>query len=328
MGTGDWNDGMNRVGAQGRGESVWLAWFLHTILLTWAPLAAARGETKRAETWARHARTIKESVEREAWDGGWYRRAYFDDGTPLGTAGADACAIDSIVQSWSVLSGGADPDRARRAMASVDQHLVRRNDDVILLLTPPFDHTALEPGYIKGYVPGVRENGGQYTHAAVWTVIAFAKLGDGDRVAELLGMLNPITRAMTPQSVQQYRVEPYVVVGDIYSEAPHVGRGGWTWYTGSAGWLYRAGIEWLLGVRVRGTRLVVDPCIPSGWPGFTLALRYRSARYNIVVENPGEVCRGVAVLELDGVALDDRTGVPLADDQRSHRVRAVLGKKE
>jgi cyclic beta-1,2-glucan synthetase len=316
---------MNRVGAQGKGESVWLAWFLHTILSTWAPVAAARGETKRAETWAGHARTIKEAVEREAWDGSWYRRAYFDDGTPLGTAGGDACAIDSIAQSWSVLSGAADPDRARRAMASVDQHLVRRNDDVILLLTPPFDHTALEPGYIKGYVPGVRENGGQYTHAAVWTVIAFAALGDGDRVAELLAMLNPITHATTPQSVQQYRVEPYVVVGDIYSEAPHVGRGGWTWYTGSAAWLYRAGIEWLLGVRVQGARLVVDPCIPSAWPGFTLALRYRSARYDIVVENPGGVCRGVAVLELDGVALDDRTGVPLADDQRSHRVRAVLG---
>jgi cyclic beta-1,2-glucan synthetase len=325
MGTGDWNDGMNRVGAQGKGESVWLAWFLHTILSTWAPVAAARGETKRAETWAGHARTIKEAVEREAWDGSWYRRAYFDDGTPLGTAGGDACAIDSIAQSWSVLSGAADPDRARRAMASVDQHLVRRNDDVILLLTPPFDHTALEPGYIKGYVPGVRENGGQYTHAAVWTVIAFAALGDGDRVAELLAMLNPITHATTPHSVQQYRVEPYVVVGDIYSEAPHVGRGGWTWYTGSAAWLYRAGIEWLLGVRVQGARLVVDPCIPSAWPGFTLALRYRSARYDIVVENPGGVCRGVAVLELDGVALDDRTGVPLADDQRSHRVRAVLG---
>jgi cyclic beta-1,2-glucan glucanotransferase len=327
MGTGDWNDGMNRVGAQGKGESVWLAWFLHTILSTWAPVAAARGERRRAETWAEHARTIKEAVEREAWDGDWYRRAYFDDGTPLGTAGSDACAIDSIAQSWSVLSGAADADRARRAMASVDQHLVRRHDDLILLLTPPFDHTALEPGYIKGYVPGVRENGGQYTHAAVWTVIAFAKLGDGDRVAELLAMLNPITHATTPQRVQQYRVEPYVVVGDVYSEAPHVGRGGWTWYTGSAGWLYRAGIEWLLGVRVQGTRLVVDPCIPSGWPGFTLALRYRSARYDVVVENPGGACRGVAVLELDGVALDDRTGVPLADDQRHHRVRAVLGKK-
>jgi cyclic beta-1,2-glucan synthetase len=327
MGTGDWNDGMNRVGAQGKGESVWLAWFLHTILSTWAPIAAARGERQRAETWAEHARTIEAAIEREAWDGSWYRRAYFDDGTPLGTAGGDACAIDSIAQSWGVLSGAADADRARRAMASVDQYLVRRRDDLILLLTPPFDHTALEPGYIKGYVPGVRENGGQYTHAAVWTVMAFAALGDGDKAAELFTMLNPITHARTPQQVQQYRIEPYVVAGDVYSEAPYVGRGGWSWYTGSSGWLYRAGIESLLGVRVQGTRLVIDPCIPARWPGFTVALRYRSARYDIVVENPGGVCHGVAMLELDGVALDDRTGVPLADDHRQHRVRAVLGQK-
>ena len=325
MGTGDWNDGMNRVGVQGKGESVWFAWFLHTVLATWAPVAAARGERTRAEAWATHAKTIKEAVERSAWDGSWYRRAYFDDGTPLGTAGSDACAIDSIAQSWSVISGAADPDRARRAMASVDQHLVRRSDDVVLLLTPPFDHTALEPGYIKGYVPGVRENGGQYTHAAVWAVIAFAALGDGDKAAELLAMLNPITHAATPSGVQQYRVEPYVAVGDIYSEAPYVGRGGWTWYTGSAGWLYRAGIEWLLGVRVRGARLMLEPCIPSGWPGFTTTVRYHSARYDIAVENPAGVCRGVAVLELDGVAVDGGAGIPLADDQKIHRVRAVLG---
>jgi cyclic beta-1,2-glucan synthetase len=327
MGTGDWNDGMNRVGAQGKGESVWLAWFLHTILSTWAPVAAARGEKERAEQWAEHARTIKDAVEREAWDGAWYRRAYFDDGTPLGTIGSDACAIDSIAQSWSVLSGSADPDRARRAMASVEQQLVRWSDHLILLLTPPFDHTALEPGYIKGYVPGVRENGGQYTHAAVWTVMAFAALGDGDKAAELFTMLNPIAHARTPQQVQQYRIEPYVVAGDVYSEAPYVGRGGWSWYTGSSGWLYRAGIESLLDVRVQGTRLVIDPCIPAGWPGFTVALRYRSARYDVVVENPSGVCHGVAMLELDGVALGDRTGVPLADDHRQHRVRAVLGRK-
>jgi cyclic beta-1,2-glucan synthetase len=317
---------MNRVGVQGKGESVWLAWFLHTVLTKWAPVAAARGETKRAETWADHARSIKEAVEREAWDGSWYRRAYFDDGTPLGTAGSDACAIASIAQSWGVLSGAADSERARCAMASVDQHLVRRNDDVILLLTPPFDHTVLDPGYIKAYVPGVRENGAQYTHAAVWTVIAFAELGDGDRAAELFAMLNPITHAATSDGVQKYGVEPYVVAGDIYSEAPHVGRGGWTWYTGSAGWLYRAGIEWILGVRVHGSRLTINPCIPSGWPGFTVALRYRSAQYDIVVENPDGVCRGVAMLELEGVAVADHAGIPLADDGRTHRVRAVMGK--
>jgi cyclic beta-1,2-glucan synthetase len=324
MGTGDWNDGMNRVGVQGKGESVWLAWFLCTVLTTWAPIAAARGETQRAETWTDHAKLLKDAAERTAWDGTWYRRAYFDDGTPLGAAGSDACAIDAIAQSWSVMSGAADASRARRAMASVDEQLVRRISGVSLLLTPPFDDTALEPGYIKGYVPGVRENGGQYTHAAVWTVIAFAMLGDGDTAGELLSMLNPITHAATPQGVEQYRVEPYVTAGDVYSELPHVGRGGWTWYTGSAGWLYRAGIEWLLGVRVRGARLEIDPCIPSRWPGFTVTLRYRSARYDIAVENPDGVCRGVAVLELDGVALDDRWSIALADDHKIHRVRAVL----
>ena len=325
MGTGDWNDGMNRVGVQGKGESVWFAWFLQAALRPWVVIASARGEVARAEAWTAHAKAIKEAVERAGWDGSWYRRAYFDDGTPLGTAGSDACAIDSIAQSWGVMSGAADPDRARCAMASVDQHLVRRNDDIICLLTPPFDHTVLEPGYIKGYVPGVRENGGQYTHAAVWVAVAFAVLGDGDKAGELLAMLNPITHAGTPHGVQHYRVEPYVVVGDIYSEAPHAGRGGWTWYTGSAGWLYRAGIEWLLGIRVQGTRLLVNPCIPSKWHGFTLVFRYRSARYDVAVENPNSVCRGVVVLELDGVALDDRTGIPLADDQKLHRVRAVLG---
>ncbi|HUX34420.1 MAG TPA: protein ndvB, partial [Gemmatimonadaceae bacterium] len=242
MGTGDWNDGMNRVGVLGKGESVWLGWFLHHVLSAWAPVAAARGERARAEQWAGHATALQAAIEREAWDGSWYRRAYFDDGTPLGTAGADACAIDSIAQTWGVLSGAADPIRARRAMEALDERLVRRHDNMALLLTPPFDHTALEPGYIKGYVPGVRENGGQYTHAASWAVIAFAMLGDGDRAAELLAMLNPITHSGTPREVQEYRVEPYVAVGDVYSEAPHVGRGGWTWYTGSAGWLYRAGI--------------------------------------------------------------------------------------
>jgi cyclic beta-1,2-glucan synthetase len=223
------------------------------------------------------------------------------------------------------MSGAADPDRAQRAMASVDQRLVRRSDGLILLLAPPFDNTHLQPGYIKGYLPGVRENGGQYTHAAAWVVIAFAALGDGDKAAELLAMLNPISHSATPQGVRQYQVEPYVVAGDVYSEVPHVGRGGWTWYTGSAGWLYRAGIEWLLGFKLKGTRLVLDPCIPRRWKGFTIAFRYRSARYDIVVENPRGAGRGISALELDGVALDDPSGIPLADDHQTHRVRAVLG---
>lgn len=325
MGTGDWNDGMNRVGPQGKGESVWLAWFLQGILTRWAPVAQARGDAARATRWSEHAAALAAAIDREAWDGEWYRRAYFDDGTPLGTAGSDACEIDSIAQSWSVMTGSCDPDRARRAMESVDKHLVRRADKMILLLAPPFDHTALEPGYIKGYVPGVRENGAQYTHGAVWTVIAFAELGDGNRAAELLGMLNPITHTTTPVDVERYRVEPYVSVGDVYSAVADVGRGGWTWYSGSAGWLYRAGTEWILGLRLRGARLEINPCIPAAWPGFSVSYLHGSTRYDIAVENPNGVCRGVAVVEVDGVPLADRSGVPLVDDHQPHRVRVQLG---
>ncbi len=325
MGTGDWNDGMNRVGDQGRGESVWLAWFLQCVLAKWAPVALARGETARAKSWTDHAAAIATAVDREAWDGKWYRRAYFDDGSPLGHAGSDACEIDSIAQSWSVMSGAGDPARARQAMASLDEHLVKRNDRMILLLTPPFDHTALEPGYIKGYVPGVRENGGQYTHGAVWSVVAFAELGDGDKAHELLNMLNPITHSSTPFDVERYCVEPYVSVGDVYSAEGHIGRGGWTWYSGSAGWLYRAGIECVLGIQLRGSRLVINPCIPAAWPGFLATFRHGAARYEIAVENPGGVCRGVSALELDGVALADRSGVPLNDDGNVHTVRVVMG---
>ncbi len=325
MGTGDWNDGMNEVGAEGKGESVWLGWFLHVVLSEWAPLADARGEGKRAERWRGHVGALKESLEREAWDGDWYRRAYFDDGTPLGSTVNDACRIDSIAQSWSVISAAADPVRRARAMAAVDEYLVRRADGLVLLFTPPFDDTALEPGYIKGYVPGVRENGGQYTHAAIWSAIAFAALGDGDKAAELFAMLNPINHARTEAGVQRYKVEPYVVAADVYAEPPHVGRGGWTWYTGSAGWMYRAGLESMLGFRLRGARLVVDPCIPHAWRGFEMVFRYRSARYDIVVENPRGVSRGVSSVEVDGVSLDGELSIRLVDDQKTHRVRIVLG---
>jgi len=325
MGTGDWNDGMNEVGAEGKGESVWLGWFLHTVLSQWADLADARGEGKRAERWRSYVHALKESLEREAWDGHWYRRAYFDDGTPLGAAVNDACRIDSIAQSWSVISAAADPARRERAMAAVDEHLVRRADGVVLLFTPPFDDTSLEPGYVKGYVPGVRENGGQYTHAAIWSVIAFAALGDGDKAAELFAMLNPINHASTEAGVQRYKVEPYVVAADVYAEPPHVGRGGWTWYTGSAGWMYRAGLESILGFRLRGTRLVVDPCIPRAWHGFELVFRYGSARYDLVVENPRNASRGVSSVEVDGVFLDGDLSIGLADDRKTHRIRIVLG---
>jgi len=316
---------MNEVGAEGKGESVWLGWFLHAVLSEWAALADARGEGKRAERWRRHVSALKEALEREAWDGNWYRRAYFDDGTPLGSAVNDACRMDSIAQSWSVISGAADPTRQRRAMAAVDDYLVRRADGLVLLFRPPFDDTPLEPGYIKGYVPGVRENGGQYTHAAIWSAIAFAALGDGDRAAELFAMLNPINHTHTEADVQRYKVEPYVVAADVYAESPHVGRGGWTWYTGSAGWMYRAGLESILGFRLRGGRLVIEPCIPRAWRGFEIMFRYRSARYDIVVENPQRVSRGVSSVEVDGVSLDGDLSITLADDQKIHRVRILLG---
>ena len=325
IGTGDWNDGMNRVGPEGKGESIWLGWFLHTILWEFAKIADARGEHKRAETWRLHVSALKAALEREGWDGEWYRRAYFDDGTPLGTALDKECRIDSIVQSWGVISGAAEPARGARAMAAVDQYLVRRPDGLVLVLTPPFDQTAHNPGYIKGYLPGIRENGGQYTHAAAWTVLAFAALSDGDKAFELFHMLNPITHTASRATVQRYKVEPYVVAGDVYSESPHAGRGGWTWYTGSAGWLYRAAIEWILGFRVRGTLLSIDPCIPRSWPRYFIRFRYFSAVYEITVENPAGVSRGVKLIEADGKPLSSGPNIPLIDDGGNHQIHVVLG---
>jgi cyclic beta-1,2-glucan synthetase len=326
IGTGDWNDGMNRVGEKGEGESVWLGWFLYATLTAFAPLAAARGETTRAERWTMHADALTVALEREAWDGDWYVRGYFDDGTPLGSSRSDECRIDSIAQSWAVLSGAATQGRALRAMASLDRELIRGDDGLALLFAPPFDKTPTDPGYIKGYPPGVRENGGQYTHAATWSVIAFAALGDGDKAAELFAMLNPINHSRTRAGAYRYKVEPYVVCADIYSTKPHVGRGGWTWYTGSAGWLQRAGVESLLGLRLHGASLRIDPCIPKSWRQFEADVKYRSARYKVLVENPGGANRGVVSGEVDGVELTERPlRVPLVDDGSIHHVRVRLG---
>jgi cyclic beta-1,2-glucan synthetase len=325
MGTGDWNDGMNRVGQLGKGESIWLGWFLHTVLWEFAKVADARGERQRAERWRVHVSLLKAALEREGWDGEWYRRAYFDDGTPLGSAQNDECRIDSIAQSWGIISGAAEPGRGARAMAAVDHQLIRSADALILLLAPPFDKTTHDPGYIKGYVPGIRENGGQYTHASTWTAIAFAELGNGDKATDLFRFMNPINRSNSRANVQRYKVEPYVVAGDIYAEPPHVGRGGWTWYTGSAGWLYRTGLEWILGFRVRGMILNIDPCIPRNWPGYSIDFRYHSALYKIKVENPSNVSRGVALTEMDGKLLPGAPTIPLADDGAVHTIRIVLG---
>jgi cyclic beta-1,2-glucan synthetase len=324
IGTGDWNDGMNRVGAGGRGESVWNAWFLTACLRSFAGLAEARGDAAWAESCRTEAERLRAAVEEHAWDGAWYRRAYFDDGTPLGSAANDACRIDSIAQSWAVLSGAAESQRARHAMAAADAHLVRRADRLILLFTPPFDKGPLQPGYVKGYVPGIRENGGQYTHAATWMVQAAAQLGQGGLAAEYFGLLNPVRHGRTPEEVARYRVEPYVVAGDVYGEPPHAGRGGWTWYTGSASWLYRVALEAMLGFRLRGPRLTLDPCVPDAWASFEVTYRYRSATYLIRVENAAGVERGVQSLTVDGQPRADRT-VELSDDGRTHEVRVVMG---
>ena len=317
---------MNRVGIEGKGESIWLGWFLHATISAFAPIACARGEQARATSWQRHAADLRASLELEGWDGQWYRRGYFDDGTPLGSAASAECQIDSIAQSWSVISAAADPARAATAMAAMDKHLIRRSDGLALLFAPPFDQTPRDPGYIKGYPPGLRENGGQYTHAAIWSIIAFAILGDGDQSAELFSMLNPINHASTRTAIHRYKVEPYVMSADVYNAPLHVGRGGWTWYTGSAGWMYRAGLEWILGFRLRGSTLLIDPCIPKGWRGFNMVFQYHSARYEIDVENPRGVSRGVSELILDGKTVaPTQLGLPLVDDGATHRVKAILG---
>jgi cyclic beta-1,2-glucan synthetase len=326
IGSGDWNDGMNRVGHEGRGESVWLGWFLLANLKEFARAAERRGESERAARWRTRASSLKASLEREAWDGEWYRRAFFDDGTPLGSATNDECRIDSIAQSWAVLSGAGDSPRARQAMESVERLLVRRDDRLLPLLSPPFDRTPLDPGYIKGYPRGIRENGGQYTHAAIWSVAALAELGEGDKAFDLFNLLNPIHHARTHAGVQKYKGEPYAVAADIYSEPPHVGRGGWTWYTGAAGWLHRAGLEWILGFRKRGETLCIDPCIPRRWTGFEITYRHGRTVYRIAVLNPEGISHGVSRVDLDGVPLTGEAHVPLSDDGREHKVQVVLGR--
>ncbi|PYS51900.1 MAG: hypothetical protein DMF68_02890 [Acidobacteria bacterium] len=327
MGSGDWNDGMNRVGYQGKGESVWVGWFLYTTLERFIPFCEARGETKRVEAYREHLKSLKKALEEEAWDGDWYRRAYFDDGTPLGSAQNEECRIDSIVQSWGVISGAAERHRAARAMSAVEEYLIRRGDGLVILFTPPFDKSALDPGYIKGYVPGVRENGGQYTHAALWTLIAYARLGDGDRAGELFALLNPINHASTRAGLHKYKTEPYVAAGDVYAVPPHTGRGGWTWYTGSASWMYRAGLESILGFELRGESLAFEPCIPRSWRSFEINYRRGRTRYIIKVENPLGISHGISEVWLDDVQQETEV-IALADDGKTHQVRVVLGERE
>jgi cellobiose phosphorylase len=326
IGTGDWNDGMNTVGAAGKGESVWLGFFLYQVLVQFSELAQQRGDAAFAERCRSHAAQLQGNLERHGWDGEWYRRAYFDDGSPLGSAANAECQIDSIAQSWSVLSGAGDPARARRAMQALDERLVRRESGLVQLLDPPFDKSPASPGYIKGYVPGVRENGGQYTHAAIWAAMAFAELGERERAWELLGMINPVNHALSAAAAATYKVEPYVVAADVYALAPHTGRGGWTWYTGSAGWLYRLIVESLLGLKREAHELRLAPCVPAHWPGFKLRYRYGDTLYRIAVLNERAGAgdpQGSMRVTLDGVA-QPGGAIRLVDDRAEHAVEVSV----
>jgi cyclic beta-1,2-glucan synthetase len=324
IGSGDWNDGYSRVGIEGKGVSVWLAWFLIITLRRIAEIAASRGDGSTHDEFSRIAERYHAAIANQAWDGEWYVRAYYDDGYPLGSSRSDEAKIDSIAQSWSVISGAGEPERRQTAMHSVDQHLVRSDAELIMLLTPPFDKTQHDPGYIKGYLPGVRENGAQYTHAATWVVWAQCMSGNGNRAFELYNMINPLRHSASRDDVDRYKVEPYVVVADIYTADQHLGRGGWTWYTGSASWYYRTGLEAILGFTKRGDRLTMNPCIPSEWDGFGIEYRYKSATYSIEVQNPSHVEHGVRSVTVDGVAVSDGA-IPLQDDSAHHAVMVLMG---
>ena len=319
IGCGDWNDGMNMVGKDGRGESVWLAFFLYDVLIQFGELARSRQDIAFADRCITQARQLKQNIERHAWDGEWYRRAYFDNGEPLGSHTNAECQIDSLPQSWSVISGAGDPQRSRQAMNAVGQRLVRGNAKLIQLFDPPFNKSSLNPGYIKGYIPGVRENGGQYTHGAIWTAMAFALMGENDRAWELFGLLNPIHHGGTPKQIATYKVEPYVVAADVYAVAPHTGRGGWTWYTGSAGWMYRLLIETLLGVNLEGDQLRLTPRLPKNWKSYKIHYRYRQTVYHITINRLGADSGDANQLWLDGHELHSKT-VPLVNDRQPHSV--------
>ncbi len=323
MGTGDWNDGMNRVGEAGRGESVWLGWFVHATLSAFLPLAQARQDTDHVVKWTRIMKELEAALD-AAWDGAWYRRAYFDDGSPLGSNANSEGRIDAIAQSWAVISGAGSAERAKQAMQAVQEQLVDLNREIIMVLTPPFDTSEPDPGYIRGYPPGIRENGGQYTHAALWTVMATALLGEGDAAHDMFSTLNPIHHSRDQEAADRYKVEPYVVVADVYSSSPHVGRGGWSWYTGSAGWMQRVGVETLLGVHIEGNMLSLKPCIPSEWPSYEVRLRWKTSEYHIQIENPDHVCEGNLFIMVDGKQVELRQPIHLEDDGLTHSMNIFL----
>ncbi|HLW12333.1 MAG TPA: glycosyl hydrolase family 65 protein, partial [Casimicrobiaceae bacterium] len=320
--SGDWNDGMNLVGALGKGESVWLGFFLYAVLTQFSELARLRNDVDFAARCDSEAARLRANIDESAWDGAWYRRGWFDDGSPLGTSVNAECRIDSIAQSWAALSGAGDPKRMRMAMDAMDRQLMDRDAALVRLLTPPFNHSNPNPGYIQGYVRGVRENGGQYTHAAVWAAMAFAAMGDGARAWEIATMINPVNHARTPQSSAVYTTEPYVSAADVYALAPHTGRGGWTWYTGSAGWMYRLLVESLLGLRIEGDKLRIAPCLPLDWTTLTLQYRYRETVYRITVTQTIDGGRGQQV-NVDGIDAREPL-VHLVDDRQNHRVAVTM----
>ena len=326
MGSGDWNDGMNLVGQHGKGESVWLGFFLSEVLVQFIKVARLYGDSIFAERCAGEQAKLSRNIEQHGWDGEWYRRAYFDDGSPLGSASNVECQIDSISQSWSVLSGAGDAKRVRLAMNAMDARLVRRDDAIVQLLDPPFDKSNLNPGYIRGYVPGVRENGGQYTHAAIWAAMAFAAMGDRRRAWELTAMINPVNHALTHEGTATYKVEPYVIAADVYAVTPHTGRGGWTWYTGSAGWMYRLILESLLGLRLDVDKLHFAPCLPADWQRFTVHYRYRETLYHIAVlqtHHDDGAQLGEISVTVDGVPRAEGA-IALVDDRQEHLVEIEI----
>jgi cyclic beta-1,2-glucan synthetase len=324
IGAGDWNDGMNRVGIEGRGESIWLGWFLSATLTSFAKLLDGSGDEELAERYRKEAQELVNAIETHAWDGKWYLRGYYDDGSPLGASGNMECKIDAIAQSWSVLSQEILTERSSQAMEAVWERLIRIENQLVLLFTPPFDKSPQNPGYIKGYPPGIRENGGQYTHAATWTVWAFTKLGNGDRAWQLFNLMNPINHASSKDQAERYFVEPYVIAADIYSQKPHTGRGGWTWYTGSGGWMYRLGLEAILGFRRRGDHVIIEPCIPKEWKRYAIRYRYGQATFEFEIENPDGVNRGVVEVRIDGKTQSGNM-IELIDDNSLHRVKVIMG---
>ena len=323
MGGGDWNDGMNEIGRNGKGESVWMGWFLATVIKHFLPTVQLRNDTKRVEKYQAAIESLRNSVEKNAWDGEWYRRAYFDDGSPVGSKECEECQIDSLPQSWSIISGLGDTERSKLAMSKVYERLVSEEYKIIKLFTPPFNTGPQEPGYIKGYLPGIRENGGQYTHASAWVIIATALMGEGEKAVELFELINPLNHTRDAKGTHKYRCEPYVLCGDVYAAAPHEGRGGWSWYTGSSGWMYQAAIEYMFGLKVSKESFTLTPCLPESWKNASMTYRRKERVYEIEIQNPKQLKNGTITISVDGVVSNDGK-VPFTDGTGTQQIKVVI----